>query len=214
MVSDVNGLRDQLEGWRDAGADRVDPLRFHQLEALAKRVPALQGDVREAVESRLAALAAAYEAAVCASASAVRHDVQSVASPLAELTEKLAARVQQGLEVTVAVDAPAQGAQGVSSPKPQKPAMLDEVREVWSAVRLRSQLRQSLEPSQEEAGPLNSERLVQRMLVHMRDVSPGYLRHFMAYADVLSGLQQLVEVNEVAAKTAAGKLVRGRRRRG
>ncbi len=212
MVSDVTGLCDQLDGWRDAGADRVDPLRFHQLEALAKRVPALQGDVREAVEERLATLAAAYEDAVRASASAVRKDVQPVASPLAELTERLAARVQP--EVEVAVDAPAQSAEKVSSPKPQKPAMLDEVREVWSAVRLRSQLRQSLEPSREEAGPLNSERLVQRMLVHMRDVSPGYLRHFMAYADVLSGLQQMVEVNEVAAKAAAGKLVRGRRRRG
>lgn len=212
MVSEVTSLRDQLDGWRDAGADRVDPLRFHQLEALAKRAPALQGDVREAVEERLAMLAAAYEAAVRASTASVRQDVQPAASPLAELTERLTARVQP--EVEVAVDAPIQAAQVVVPPKPQKPAMLDEVREIWSAVRLRSQLRQSLEPSQEEAGPLNSERLVQRMLVHMRDVSPGYLRHFMAYADVLSGLQQMVEVNEVAAKAAAGKPVRGRKRRG
>lgn len=205
MGSEVTGLRDQLDSWRDAGADRVDPLRFHQLEALAKRVPALQGDVRNAVETRLATLAAAYEAAVRASGSAVRQDVQPAASPLAELTERLIARVEPQIEI--AVDAPAQAAQ-------EKLAMLDEVREVWSAVRLRSQLRQSLEPSQEEAGPLNSERLVQRMLMHMRDVSPGYLRHFMAYADVLSGLQQMVEVNEVAAKAAAGKPVRGRKRRG
>ena len=212
MGSEVTGLRDQLDSWRDAGADRVDPLRFHQLEALAKRVPALHGDVREAVETRLATLAAAYETAVRASASAVRKDVQHAASPLAELTERLTARVQP--EVEMAVDAPAQGAQEVSPPKPQKPAMLDEVREVWSAVRLRSQLRQSLEPSQEEAGPLNSERLVQRMLVHMRDVSPGYLRHFMAYADVLSGLQQMVEVNEVSTKAAGSKPVRVRKRRG
>lgn len=212
MGSDVTGLCDQLDGWRDAGADRVDPLRFHQLEALAKRVPALHGDVREAVETRLATLAAAYETAVRASASDVRQDVQPVASPLAELTERLIARVEPQIEI--AVDAPAQAAQVVAQPKPQKPAMLDEVREVWSAVRLRSQLRQSLEPSQEEAGPLNSERLVQRMLMHMRDVSPGYLRHFMAYADVLSGLQQMVEVNEVAAKAAAGKPARGRKRRG
>ena len=81
-------------------------------------------------------------------------------------------------------------------------------------MRLRSELLPIVGALPRRSGAPNSERLVQRMLVHMRDVSPGYLRHFMAYADVLSGLQQLLEVNEVAAKAAAGKPVRGRRRRG
>lgn len=212
MPPDVTDIGIQLDRWRAAGAGRVDPLRFHQLEALATRVSALQGALRETVEARLVALAAGYEAAVRAKPSSVRQDVRPVVSPLAELTERLAARVQP--EPEASVDAPVERVQAVPPPKPQKPAMLDEVREVWSAVRLRSQLSQSLAPSQEEAGPLNSERLVQRMLLDMRDVSPGYLRHFMAYVDALSGLQQMVDVNEVAAKTSGSKPVRGRRRRG
>ncbi len=207
MAADMAGIRAMLDDWHDAGADRVDPLRFHQLDALARRVPVLQGAVREVVEARLVELVDGYAACVRISRMPVSREVVSATSPLVELTNELA-RVAQQRSADSAPQAGEPPAAHVA-----KPAMLHEARQVWSAVRLRSQLRQSLEPGNEEAGPLNSERLVQRALMGMRDVSPGYLQHFMAYVDVLSGLQQVVEGSGAAMKIAANKPARARKRR-
>ncbi len=41
------------------------------------------------------------------------------------------------------------------------------------------------------AGPLNSSSLVHRSLALMREVSPGYLRHFLSYVDALAWPGQL-----------------------
>lgn len=73
---------------------------------------------------------------------------------------------------------------------PEMPA-LEEFRRIWSNLRARGQLRQSLAETPTDAGPLNSAKLVHRMLTLMRDSSPGYLRHFLSYADTLSCLEQM-----------------------
>ena len=52
-----------------------------------------------------------------------------------------------------------------------------------------------------DAGPLNSGMLLHRALQLMRAVSPGYLQHFIAYADTLSSLEQLQQA--VAPLTTA-----------
>jgi Protein of unknown function (DUF2894) len=68
---------------------------------------------------------------------------------------------------------------------------LDQFQKLWSRMRTESQLRQSLEHAPENAGPLNSSALVHRSIALMRDVSPGYLQHFVSYVDDLSSLEQL-----------------------
>ena len=49
----------------------------------------------------------------------------------------------------------------------------------------------------ENAGPLNSQHLVHRALVLMRELSPEYLEHFVGYIDAL---QWMAQVNEAATQ--------------
>nr|WP_254696316.1 DUF2894 domain-containing protein [Lysobacter enzymogenes] len=92
-------------------------------------------------------------------------------------------------------------------------AALDEFRMRFSRLRMDRQLRESLEPSSTDAGPLNSGRLVHRALSTMQALAPEYLQQFMAYVDALAWMERLGagvgEAEEPAA--AAGK--RGRKRR-
>ena len=68
---------------------------------------------------------------------------------------------------------------------------LEEVRGLWAQLRGREQVRRALAPAPVDAGPLNSRALASRMLRLMQEESPGYLRHFTAYVDMLAGLQVL-----------------------
>ena len=70
-------------------------------------------------------------------------------------------------------------------------AALDHFQKLWSRMRTESQLRQSLAHAPENAGPLNSSALVHRSIALMRDLSPGYLEHFVSYVDDLSSLEHL-----------------------
>jgi hypothetical protein len=96
--------------------------------------------------------------------------------------------------------------------------MLDEFQRLWSRVRTESQLRQSLAPVPENAGPLNSSALVHRALGVMRDVSPGYLQHFLGYVDDLAWMERVGErgapSNDGAPQPATiGKRVRKKPRK-
>ncbi|MCE7033242.1 DUF2894 domain-containing protein [Lysobacter sp. GX 14042] len=68
---------------------------------------------------------------------------------------------------------------------------LEEFQELWGRIRNDSQVRQSLAAVPEGAGPLHSSTLLHRAMGLMRDASPGYLEHFIAYADALSWMEQL-----------------------
>lgn len=89
---------------------------------------------------------------------------------------------------------------GQASTYPELPA-LGEFQKIWSRVRTESQLRQSLEDTPENAGPLNSSALVHRSMALMREISPGYLRHFLSYIDDLSWLERLGEGKAPVAGT-------------
>ena len=187
---------DAIARWREAGADRLDPLRFHRIEALRRRAAALTGEARRAVDAKLAALVADHADALARS-EAPRRDV----SPTPPAPGALAALVDLlAQHSSAAAAAPAADANAKDAGTPAgddtaaAPRDLDSVqdlRRIWSDVRLRSQLRDSLRPAPEHAGPLNSTRLVHRALALMHEVSPGYLQHFMAYVDALSSLQRL-----------------------
>lgn len=192
--------RATLEGWREQGADRVDPVRFHRIDALQRRASALDGEARRLADERLALLVADYvrvlrRAGERKGAASATTPVPGQRGALGELVDLLAARGG------TATQAPAGGegagnaaAPGVGAPLAGAGADLGTVqdfRRIWSQVRTRSQLRQSLERAPTGAGPLNSGSLVHRALGLMQDASPGYLQDFMAYIDVLSCLERL-----------------------
>ena len=165
----------QLQAWRAQGLDRADPVRFDILQALSARLGTHEGEARRLLEARLAGLIRAYAQGLARTPTPVA-PVPARDSGLRGLVAALQAR--DG-------DAPAPG------PSPVAPSALTEAREVWAQVRTDSQLRASLHDVPADAGPLNSGMLMHRALHLMRAASPGYLQHFIAYADTLSSLEQL-----------------------
>jgi hypothetical protein len=87
------------------------------------------------------------------------------------------------------------------SPTVDLDAELARVRKLWDRTRTRSQLQQAEihVPEMESTGPLNSAALVHRAMELMRELSPGYLQHFLSYVDDLSWMERLT----VAAVAAA-----------
>ena len=83
--------------------------------------------------------------------------------------------------------------------------LLEDARRTWRTVRARSQLRQSLAQPQEHAGPLNSGRLVLRMLDAMQAASPAYLECLLTYLEVLVALEPMVSATLSSAAVATSR---------
>ena len=196
-----------LDAWRARGADQLDPVRFHFIEALERRAAVHAGEARRLIDARLTQLLNAFADDLAREASKFAHgiDGDTQRSDLGRLVDSLA-RAE-----------PAQPATRVRhEPDPE---LVEYFRQTWSRVRSEKQLRQSLDQVPRNAGPLNSSSLVHRALSLMREVSPGYLQQFLAYADALSWLEQLnasvgvaAPVKEAPRASSAKKGVRGKGR--
>lgn len=198
MPDDTADIRLMLDAWRGQGADRTDPLRFGVIAALAQRAGRYDGPVRQLLQDRLAARVDDY-ANTIASTDADIPEAEDAASictdagisspgPLRELLDQLGALQAPAERFSDADDATA-------APAPARTPMpvLDEFQRLWSRIRTDSQLRQSLQSVPEDAGPLHSSTLLHRAMTLMQEASPGYLQHFIAYADALSWMEQLQE---------------------
>ncbi|RQR53749.1 DUF2894 domain-containing protein [Burkholderia sp. Bp9125] len=208
MGGDATQARAMLDAWRERGADRLDPLRFHLMDALARRAAGHDGETRRLLDARLATLLAGYADIVERGApnAADTGIPPGAPAPGGEPSRgALAALVAQ-----LARDAQADRA-GID------PAMIEFFRETWSKVRTEKQYRQALDQVPRNAGPLNSSSLVHRSLSLMRDLSPGYLQQFLSYVDALSWLEDLMGGGAQAEKEAprakgAKKAARGKAR--
>ena len=69
----------------------------------------------------------------------------------------------------------------------------------WSRLSADQRLAQSRACLPDNAGPLNSQHLVHRSLVLMRELSPEYFEHFVGYIDALQWLEQSNEAAEQSA---------------
>lgn len=197
-----------LDAWREQGADRLDPVRFHLMDALARRVAGHDGETRRLLDARLATLLAGY-------ADIVERGAPNAADtgiPPGEPARggEPSRGVLAALVAQLARDAQADRA-GID------PAMIEFFRETWSKVRTEKQYRQALDQVPRNAGPLNSSSLVHRSLSLMRDLSPGYLQQFLSYVDALSWLEDLMGGGAQAEKEAprakgAKKAARGKAR--
>lgn len=224
--------RAMLDAWRESGADRVNPVRFHFMDALDRRAAAYGGQARQLLDDRLAGLLQAYEAELdCAVGPSGTGPQPGAAgrAPLAELIDYIAnpASLADGDAATPdGGDDPASTAGGDAAlrdwlglraayPEVQ---MLDYFRAVWSRVSADRQVRQSQEQVHKNAGPLNSNQLVHRALSLMREVSPGYLQQFLSYTDALMWMEQMTAATAPPAKDApragaARKTARGKSRK-
>ncbi|KAB7779629.1 DUF2894 domain-containing protein [Xanthomonas sp. LMG 12459] len=231
MRPDRIAATDRLAAWRAEHAERLDPLRFRFLEALARRTEAQQGKARELLEQKLSALLDAYAAALDAAPQSAGDAEAAVRAmqpgPLGALLAQFraaavairagndhGANLEANDEAPTATDAidtelpapsplPTAAAAAARLTAPQLPAV-EDARRLWTELRSRSQLRQSLQPAPADAGPLNSGVLVHRALALMRTLSPGYLQHFLSYVDALSWLQQLQEAGALATPQKSG----------
>ncbi|RQQ13153.1 DUF2894 domain-containing protein [Burkholderia stagnalis] len=212
MGSDATQARAMLDAWREQGADRLDPVRFHLMDALARRAAGHDGDTRRLLDARLATLLAGYADIVERGAPNAAdvgippgEPARGEPAPGEPARGALAALVTQ-----LARDAQADRA-GID------PAMIEFFRETWSKVSTEKQYRQALDQVPRNAGPLNSSSLVHRSLSLMRDLSPGYLQQFLSYVDALSWLEDLMGGGAQAEKEAprakgAKKAARGKTR--
>lgn len=160
-------------------------MRFRFIDALERRAASLDGKLRRVLDERLASLLTAYADDLAKAPVTIQPPCEPTNRPLGELLDYLASQTSKR-EAEVAVFDPTPG----SSARPVLPA-LEAFRKTWSAVLFESRLRQSLAFVPTNAGPLNSAALVHRSMALMRELSPGYLRHFLAYVDDLSWLEQI-----------------------
>ncbi len=181
-----------LAALRARGDDRVDPVRFRFIEALARRADAHGGEARRLLDARIAQLLAAYGEALDKepAALAVQEETTPTPGALAALVEHLA------------LHAPILG-EGVA-PAGTTPELktLRYFRSTWSKLSADRRLTQSLAKVPDNAGPLNSHHLVHRALILMRELSPEYLNRFMSYVDALLWIDQANASMAAAAASA------------
>lgn len=178
--------RATIDAWREQGADRLDAIRFHYMDALERRAAGHEGEVRRVLDEKLVALLDAY-ATDLKQAEAGKAD-KSI-SPAVPARETLGGLVEHMT--------------GHNSASFPELAALETFRKIWSKLHNANQLRQALDHLPTNAGPLNSSALVHRSIMLMRELSPGYLQQFLSYVDALSWMEQMNDTVAVAAKDAA-----------
>lgn len=206
-----------LDAWREGGADRVDPVRFRFLQAMARRSAVLDGLARQLLDERLAGHLNAYAQLLDAETDA-NPDAGPDAGPSAErnapppaepandapsaLAGLLAYLADPSLNTTDGEPAWNRDALGLRDAYPDV-QMLEYFRAVWSRVSADRQVRQSQQQVHKNAGPLNSNQLVHRALSLMRELSPGYLQQFLSYTDALMWMEQIHAATAPTPKDAA-----------
>jgi hypothetical protein len=171
-----NKFRAALDTWREHGADRLDPIRFHFMEALDRRAASHSGEARRILDDKLSRLIDTYAGDLENAPSETANGEESASDSLAGLAEYVRRYAMENS------DRPA------SYPEME---VLEYFRKTWSQLSTERQFRQSLAQVPGNAGPLNSSSLVHRSLSLMRELSPGYLQQFMSYIDALSWMEQM-----------------------
>lgn len=192
---------------RQAGAERVDPVRLRYLEVLAQRIETASPVVRQALQGRWETASAALQQR-CQQAPPGAEPVAS-APPLRDTVRPLA-RLNQYIR-GASLAAGAATASGVPDGDVSELRSLRVFRTSWSRIAAVDRVEAAVTRGPENAGPLNSHSLVLRSLALMRDVSPDYLRRFLSQMETLVWLEDAVQRQQGPA--AAGKPKPARKRR-
>ncbi len=179
----------QLAQLRLAGAQQLDPVRCHYLQALLARAAGHQGELRRLLDARLGqglqALRQRVEQAQREAGPAPANPAQLVPrAPLSELLAYLAQRAPEQVDASLGAAWP-----GVAAARPELRSVR-HFRHTWSKLSVDKQMTKALDQAPKNAGPINSHMLVLRSLSLMREISPDYLKRFLAYAEALLCLEQ------------------------
>ena len=178
-----------LAALREAGADRHDPVRFHYLEVLERRLASQP----ESVRAQLTRLEAAIRAYVQRQAEITSSNAVSTAQSNASNIPLAHAAPLTRLNRYIQDRTHSQVAEG-DADEPSAAQTLASTRRfstVWAKIAADQQVAQAIHAAPDNAGPLNSHRLMLRALALMRGLSPDYLGHFLAQMDTLLWLDQL-----------------------
>ena len=210
----------------DPALATFDPVRWRFIEALARRREAQPGAVKLILDGKLVLALAIYRERFEQQQGEARGKIERVAEQFPEAGDELqrlfAAGDFKAIDRFVArlkkrqtslADLTrhlAQHSAPTGDDRPvQAPGARGELkamryfRKTWSTLAVARQLTQAIEQAPENAGPLNSHRLVLSSLALMRDISPDYLGRFMSYADTLLWLDQASSKDRLTAKLSA-----------
>lgn len=203
-------LEARLAALRAAGAQGLDPIAMHFLEALARRAAGQTESVRRVLASRIEQTADALEARL-EQARTQAQDLLSAGLPqFPQAEEKLqplalagdvpglkralsALRAQarsQSLSVLTRELEQESARQALAPGGRHELKTLRNARTTWSRLSADKQVVQALAQAPRNAGPINSHMLMLRSLELMRDISPDYLHRFISYADSLLRLEE------------------------
>ncbi|EON93049.1 hypothetical protein MARLIPOL_03415 [Marinobacter lipolyticus SM19] len=199
-AAEATTMEQQLAELKHSGADRLDSVRFRYLEALEQRLRAkgLQGTRHW---QKLEKAVAEFQARSGQQAGAEQPEQPAQTghpSPLQLLLDTLnQAPDTQVLTSPSPVeklifgeqDGPAPTAVTNGSPRPLK--AMARVQADQGTQALQDRIRQAIEQTPENAGPMNAHRLVSRAIATMEKLSPEYLNRFVNYADTLLALERL-----------------------
>lgn len=208
----------QIAALRMSGAEQLDPVRFHFIEALARRLRQHEGAVGRLLDGRLSEALAACSRHIEHRRNEARQTVLRSSGQHPEAAEalqrlfaasdfggigRLIARLEERDRRSPLADLVRTGAQGLAPGDGGGTSEASEARgprcelkslrhfhNTWSQRSADRQVAQAVERAPANAGPLNSHMLVLRSLAAMRDISPDYLNRFVSYADTLLRLEQ------------------------
>jgi hypothetical protein len=197
MLETVSSPQARLDALR-AAEPRLDPLRLHYLEQLAQRSVAAPEAVRLILQSKLeAALTELEQGLVKAADLADGHEreqpapLKNTVTPLLELSQYLQRAKQAASHQQVpnhfgdklVSDSEANG----------EMASVQRFRQTWSRLAAEEEVSKASQRGPDQAGPLNSHRLVLRSLELLRDLSPHYLQRFLSQVQTLQWLESASE---------------------
>jgi hypothetical protein len=201
---------DALDATRARDAHERDPVRFRLAQALARRAGAHEGEARRVIDERVAAILQSLSQ-LPAQAEAARVVAPSAGRGALAALVAHAVRHRGNPPGATPAAAPKTTPPRAATPSPQVTGAAADTQTVqffkrtWSRLSADQRLAQSRAALPENAGPLNSQHLVHRALVLMRELSPEYLEHFVGYIDALQWLEQASEAatQELTAARAA-----------
>jgi hypothetical protein len=188
----MSSAANSVDALRERGDHRFDRVRFHFIEALARRAAAYDGEVRRILDEKVATLLAVYcreleshePAAPDATANATATATLDVPTPrglLGQLVDRIAETSASRSDIP---------------PTGHAATALTYLGSIWSKLNIDRRLNESFSAVPKNAGPLNSHHIVHQSLALMRDLSPEYLHRFMAHVDALAWLDDAHAVGQ------------------
>jgi hypothetical protein len=167
------------------GALQFDPIGLHYIETLTRRASTHGGLVRQLLDGKIRAAAAALEDRLDSAQTQAQPVIaQEKAVPVREtLGQLVRSMAQDRVDLTTPL------VHGHIAPRTELKSVKN-FRNTWSKLSVDKQVIQALAQAPKNAGPLNSHLVALRSLALMRDISPDYLNRFISYLDTLLRLDQ------------------------